>query len=308
MRFKMRRVQPNGGLVGGLGLFAWFAVIALEGPRLGVTAALLAVAPLVVIPLGFAAIRPHETWICFAAPAAVFALVLRASTDEVSRPAVVMASVWFLATFSIAFPAAWVWLRGTANRRFSLEVLLPLAAILELTTAAAWLVAATLRIELLGFSETIVLLTAVHFHFAGFGACVVTVTRMRNAVSINERKWAGRAGVLVLGASPVVAVGHLTIGALELLGGILLTSGVWIVSYLGWREAFRSVGLVRVLLIVGALSPVVSMLFALHYGLTRVSGLQPVAFSTIAWIHGGLNAFGFIIANLIAFDIQKSRR
>jgi hypothetical protein len=42
------------------------------------------------------------------------------------------------------------------------------------------------------------------------------------------------------------------------------------------------------------------MLFAIHYGITRISDLQQIRYSTIALVHGGLNAFGFLAANLAA--------
>ncbi len=307
VKYSVRKFNPDGGLVGGLGLVTWFVVVLLEGPRLGVISSLLALGPLVVVPLGFAAIRPNDTWVCIGIPAAVFAIVLRSGSSEVNRMAVAMASVWLAIVASVFLPAGYVWATRTGGKRFVLDVFLPLAALAELTVAATWLLASTLQIELLGFSATIVLLTSVHFHFAGFGACVVAVTRMRGATTEKEQTWSGRAALLVLFASPVVAIGHLTVGAFELLGGVLLTAGVWIVSFLGWRECRRSTGVVRALLMFGALSPLVSMLFALHYGLTKVTGLQQIPYAKIALIHGGLNAFGFIIANLIAADVKASR-
>jgi YndJ-like protein len=258
-----------------------------------------------LVPLGLSVTRPSDMWVCYGAPAALIAVVLRARTDDRNWVAVGCAVVWMLLTSAAAVRASNQWIFGPQLARLSLQSLLPLAAMIELAVAATWLVAACMQVELLGFSATIVLLTAVHFHFAGFGACMVVVLRLRGAKSSAERRYAGWAGVLVLGASPVVAVGHLTVGALELLGGLLLTAGVWLAAYLSWRESRRTVGIVRVLLIVGALAPVVPMLFALHYGLTRVSDIQQIRFSTIALIHGGLNAFGFLLANLVAASVTQ---
>ncbi len=297
---------PDGGLVGALGIVAWLVLVALQGRQLGVIASLLATGPMIVVPLGLASLRPLAVGMCVAAPAAVAALILHGATDDVSRPAVAMASLWLIATSAVAIPAGIRWLKLSNAKRFSLDAFLPVAALVELAVAAAWMVAVTLRIELLGFSQAIVMLTSVHFHMAGFGACTVAVVRMRAAQSPFEEKWSGRAALLVLGASPTVAIGHLAAGALELTGGILLTAGVWIVAYLGWRESKLHKGPKRVLLIVGALAPVVPMLLALHYGLTRVSDIEQISFRTIGLIHGGLNAFGFLAANLMAALVHPS--
>jgi YndJ-like protein len=291
---------PDGGLVGALGIVASVALIALDGSRLGVISSLLAVGPLIVVPLGLASIRPTAVGMCVASPAAIIAIVLHAQSDNVRPVGVVAAAIWLLAAASVSAPAVIKWLIHPPSNRFALEVLLPLAALVELTVGASWLLAATLQIELLGFSKTIVLLTAVHFHMAGFGACTVAAIRLKGAADDVERTWLKRAAVLVLGASPVVAIGHLTIGALELFGGALLTGGVWTLAYFGWKQSRVSTGIVRVLLSVGALAPFAPMLLALHYGLSRVSDVEQVSYQTIAIVHGGLNAFGFLTSNLMA--------
>jgi YndJ-like protein len=323
--FGMRQ-RLTGGLIGVLGLSVWAITMLGAGSQLGIIRSLLLVGPLMIVPLGLASIQPSAAWKSLFGLAVLPALIISSGSDDRRVAAVALAGAWLLATIAIALPPISSWLAHPIGNRFALNNLLPLAAVAELVVAASWLVAATMQIELLGFSRTIVLLTAVHFHMAGFGACTVAVIRMRNAATDAERRWAGRGALLVLGASPVVAIGHLTAGALELTGGILLTAGVWIIAYLGWRESKRSPlsqsiespddrpfglaplatrSIVRVLLIIGASSPVVPMLFAIHYGITRISDLQQIRYSTIALIHGGLNAFGFLAANLEAEFLRQ---
>jgi hypothetical protein len=341
--FGMRQ-RLTGGLIGVLGLSVWAITMLGAGSQLGIIRSLLLVGPLMIVPLGLASIQPSAAWKSLFGLAVLPALIISSGSDDRRVAAVALAGAWLLATIAIALPPISSWLAHPIGNRFALNNLLPLAAVAELVVAASWLVAATMQIELLGFSRTIVLLTAVHFHMAGFGACTVAVIRMHNAATDAERRWAGRGALLVLGASPVVAIGHLTAGALELMGGILLTAGVWIIAYLGWRESKRSPlsqsievaddrpfglaplatrsiepaddrpfglaplatrSIVRVLLIIGASSPVVPMLFAIHYGITRISDLQQIRYSTIALIHGGLNAFGFLAANLEAEFLRQ---
>ena len=261
---------------------------------------LLMLGPLVVVPLGIGLLRPQALWTMLAAPFAAAAIVVRGFREEANAVATVLASLWLLAVLCAAVPPCWRWIVKPESKRFNLAYLLPLAALTELCVAAAWLVAATMRIELMGFSDSIVLLTAVHFHMAGFGACAVACLRIRSASTPGEQQWAKRAAALVLAASPVVAIGHLTSGALELTGGLLLTFGVWTVAVLGWRDSTRRAGIQRILLRIAALAPVLPMLLALHYGLTRVSDITPLGYNTIALIHGSINALGFLAANLLA--------
>jgi YndJ-like protein len=292
--------------VAGIGLLLWAAIGLGFGGRIGVISVLLLLGPLVVVPLGIGLLRPQALSVCLASPFAAAAVVLRGISDDTNPLAVCLAATWFLAALIAAAPPCWQWIVKPKTKRFEIAYLLPLAALSEFCVAAAWLVAATMRIELLGFSESIVLLTAVHFHMAGFGACTVAWVRIHTASSEVEKRWAGRAAFLVLAASPVVAIGHLTAGLLELSGGLLLTFGVWTISGLGWREAARSTGMQRWLLRLGALAPIVPMLLAVHYGMTRVSDIAPLSYNTIALVHGSLNALGFLAVNLLAQTLSPT--
>jgi YndJ-like protein len=203
----------------------------------------------VVVPLGLGAIRPQALWICIASIPAVASLVLRAHSDSRSLLAVALAACWATATGTVAILVGVQWLVKPVEARFNANYLLQLVALIELFVAAVWLVAACLRIELLGFSQAIVLLTAVHFHFAGFGACSVALVRRRRSTSAGQQRWATTFAVLVLSASPVVAIGRLTVGALELLGGTLLTIGIWGVAAIGWRQSASETGFIRGLMV-----------------------------------------------------------
>ncbi len=294
-----------------IGLIGWIILVSITHSWIGVISALLMLGPLVVVPLGISLIRPEAAWLIYAAPFGAAAVVVRASDSNTRAFAVVFALVWLIATLITAIPAGWAWVTRPTGKRFDLDYFLPLAALAELCVGAAWLVAATMHVELLGFSESIVLLTAVHFHMAGFGACSVAVVRMRASQSTtgqeSERDWCARAALVVLVASPVVAIGHLTIGILELSGGMLLTGGVWTLGFVGWRQAKRVTGAPRILLLVGAFAPIAPMILAVHYGLTRVTDLTPLPYNTIAYIHGSLNALGFLAANLLAANLSKRR-
>jgi YndJ-like protein len=287
------------------GLLAWVFLVMAYGRTLGPISSILMVAPLVVVPLGLGATRPTAMWVCVASVPAAASLVIRAQNDSRNTIAVVLASCWALVTTTLAAQVGLRWLIKPTQPRFAPSYVLHVAALVELCVASIWLVAACLRIELLGFSKPIVLLTAVHFHFAGFGACTVAVIRMKRAQSDAQRLWAARIAVVILGASPLVAIGHLTIGAIELLGGLLLTVGIWSAAAIGWKQASGQTKVIRVLMIMAALAPVIPMLFAIQYGLTRVTDLNQIPFNTIALIHGGLNAFGFLGANLLAENLLQ---
>ncbi len=291
--------------IAAVGFVVWIGLILGFGRTLGPISSLLLLAPLVVVPLGLGATQPRSLWVCAGSLPVVCALIIRASHDSRHAYAVGLAAVWAVLTCVLAIRAVVQWLTRPTQNRFSATYLLQVAALVELATAAVWLVAACLRIELLGFSQSIVLLTAVHFHFAGFGACTVALIRRKRAPSPDQQGWATAFALFVLGASPVVAIGHLTFGALELLGGILLTIGIWGIAALGWKQSRNTYGITRWLMLIGAVAPVVPMLLAIQYGLTRVSDLEQISFNTIALIHGGLNALGFLSANLLAENLSE---
>jgi hypothetical protein len=109
------------------------------------------------------------------------------------------------------------------------------ASHLLLPVGAAWWVAAVGGFRLLGFGEPVVTLTAIHFHFAGFGALAV-VGGAGVLANADAPRWYAASALTTLAAIPLTAVGILTAPWVErasatLLALGLLATGAWLVRH-----------------------------------------------------------------------------
>src|SRR5258708_2753452 len=112
--------------------------------------------------------------------------------------------------------------------------LLPPAALGVLSVAAAWLVAFRSGSDF-GYSPTIAELTAVHFHYAGFAAVMMSalVLKSLGAASVRMRRVAGGAGLLVMFGTPITATGVATgTKVLTVIGPVVLATGILTMSAL----------------------------------------------------------------------------
>lgn len=161
---------------------------------------------------------------------------------------------------------------------------------LFLVIGSLWLTAARFGYPLLGFSEPIVSLTAVHFHYAGFAA-----TRIVGLLGIEERRSAlyPIPVLSVLTATPLVALGITFSPLLELAGSVLLAVGMLVLAWLLLQATSP-------LLKVAGLSLVLSMALACGYAVSEFAGLNWISIPTMVWSHGLLNAGGFATCSLIA--------
>jgi hypothetical protein len=238
--------------------------------------------------------------------AAVGAVVVRASSSEPRNLATALAAVWLGATVNLALGHLQTWVRD--RDRWTLPSMVGMSAIAYLVVGASWLLLATLRSEVLGFSEQIVLLTGVHFHMAGFATVVVAGVRLASSTPAqSEYRWAQRGAVLAIAGPPAVAIGHLTTGGVELVGAIVMASAVLCLSVAAYLHAGRLRGVRRLVLKIAALAPILTMGLALHYALNRVVVVHPVSYNAIARIHGLLNVVVFLGGNLLVGRLERPR-
>jgi hypothetical protein len=168
---------------------------------------------------------------------------------------------------------------------------------MALPIGGAWFVASRLGLEPMGFHEPIVLLTAVHFHYAAYTALVWTGCTARR-LPVSTGRWAAVTGVAV--GTPLLAAGITFAPWLELLGALVLALS------LGWLAvhvvvAIRPPSFVdRLLLRTSAASLLVSMPLAVAYAWGQVA-TPLVSLDTMARLHGTANAFGFGLCGLLAW-------
>lgn len=302
-----------------IGSVAWMLALVWWRPSpfdLGWGVALLLLAPLVLVPLGLrlADVAEQEgvhAWLSSAVvglqlPAAVILLVSFAL--PVGWPAAILALPWFAATTMISLAGlVRVWRRGL----WPPEELCLDAGLIYLAVGAGWAVLARLGARPLDFEGVIVLLTSIHFHYAGFVLPVLTGLAGRALGNTIARVTA----IIVTVGVPSVAVGITTTQLgwgylLESLAAWLMALGGLLSAWLHLKLAARrsESGLGRSLLTIAALSLAASMVLAALYGSRFYA---PIEWLDIPWMrawHGTANAFGFGLAGLSAWTLMNRHR
>lgn len=186
----------------------------------------------------------------------------------------------------------------------SVRAVLHLWPLLHLSLGTVWLVLSRYGARPLGFSSTIVALTAVHFHYAGFIAPTL-ISKLEQQLSSPPRNLRGlvqltRVGVLV--ATPLTAAGITFAPVFGALGASLFGIGLGISSSVTWvvtRSLTDRVGVV--LLRLSASSVLVAMVLAVFYAAGQWLGTRAPTIETMSRTHGLLNALGYSLAGLIGW-------
>ncbi|WP_262179107.1 YndJ family protein [Haloarcula laminariae] len=294
-------------LSAGLGAVVWVAAVAAGA--LGTVPRALALAPLVLVPLGVGMAGhgpfPGPAGRCLRAAVwcqPVGALLLTASLalDVVGPVAAALAAPWLLVTGLLGLAA----LARTAERG---GVALPETAIdaglAYVSVAAVALLLYHLDITFY-FGPTIILLTAVHFHYAGFVLPVVTGLTGRSG-HLDSPLWRSLVGVILAGPA-IIAIGISFSPLIEVVavGGFTVA-----VALFGWFVLLR-IAPTRsrrqaVLLGASAVALPLSMALALGYGVATFSGLAlGLDIATMVALHGSLNAFGFALLGLVGWRLE----
>lgn len=187
------------------------------------------------------------------------------------------------------------------------------AGLVFAAVGAAWLLADRAAIKPLGFSGEIVLLTAIHFHYAGI---VLPILAAKALHQLQRHTLGALIAAGVIAGVPAVAVG-ITLAQLQVASTVeaaaallMAASGVAVGVVhvaLGLRR-HGSVG-VRCGWVIAGGSLVVGMLLAALYGVRGF--LAPWPWLDIPWmraLHGSVNAIGFGLCGTLAWwRFERSR-
>lgn len=176
-----------------------------------------------------------------------------------------------------------------------------LAANLYLPVGGMWAVADQARLSPLGFSGIIVLLTAVHFHYAGFALPWLTGRWLR-------RGFRSRVDNLcsfgVIAGVPLVAVG-ITSSQLSLPPEIeTISATVLALSALGVSRGYlvwstQVTGLTRPLFVLAGAALAGGMSLALLYGWRTQFPIPGITIPSMVALHGTLNSWGFCLPGIL---------
>lgn len=176
---------------------------------------------------------------------------------------------------------------------------------------AAWLVAHRANWTPFGFDPLIVLLTAAHFHHAGFTLPLIAGLNAKAQPGC----WTRFSCVAILIGVPLVAAGitctHFGVLAfVEPFGVSILVLGALSVAISQVRLACQSELLIshRLLHAVSGLSLLAAMFLALGFGLRHLLPWAALTMPQMWLIHGSLNAFGFGLCGLLGWRLMEHRR
>lgn len=251
------------------GVLAWLVLLQFLMPSSlrnnNYIVVILLFAPLVIVPLG---IQYTGTWKLFLKPISAFmfpsalfsALPFCIPQIALLSYAAIPWLIWTLAAASLAFR---YYMQDSDSMPLSL-----LVGFLYLPIGAAWLLANRLGLHPLGFQDSIILLTAVHFHYAGFILPLVTASNFSKATKPLQIAiiWGIMLGVLLV-AFGIIFTHYTGIWWGEsIFGSLMAISGIGLAIYvitlpmrqkIMWQQA--------VLLILGAILLLLGMSFAILY-------------------------------------------
>ncbi|KJK55959.1 YndJ family protein [Saccharothrix sp. ST-888] len=197
-------------------------------------------------------------------------------------------------------------LRLSRTRSLAPAEIATLTALATPSVAGIALVAERSGHRLFGFDLKILALTVPHFHFAGFTAALVAGLVCRTAP---DRLAARAAALSVPVGTLLVLAGYFVDDWAQLLGAVVLTTGMWLVGLLTWRDLRARTGsrdlLTGRLLAVSSAVLLATMLLALWWALGRAAGLPHPTLTWMAATHGLGNALGFALCALLAWRRLK---
>jgi len=290
-------VARLGGLVQGYGLIE---ILLLFGPMVAVPGGL----SMVVGSGGEGSLRGEGLIARLLLPAAFCAMVARwvaprLDSVPIDYLAAGLSLPWLLVTALVAL----LGLRRIFNRGLApIEETAIDVGLLYLPVGGGWLVLSSAGLTPMNFSAEIVLLTAVHFHFAGFSAAViaglagralkggVALNASLRPVALNAYRMA--AAIVIIGP-PLVAVGIMGFPVVEVISGVALSFGMLLLAFLLVLIALSCRELLpKLLLCVAALSLTATMGLSATYAM---GGEELISNHMMASTHGVINVLGFTL-------------
>lgn len=300
-------------------IWAGVAVLARIGVApIGAIELMFLFAPLVIVPLGMEVGRvmgsdtPLTRFARRIQPVAA-ALAVAALWLPPGRPAGALAGLWMIVCLSMTI-AAIIDLSSLAksqpdgSTRSTMQRITVAVAQVDLGVGGAWLVASRLGLRPMGIQEPIGLLTAVHFHYAGFATAMIAAALLQFAAQRQEYRWVRWLVPVVIGMPYVVALGFVISPQLKLGAAVLFSASVACLAVVMRSCAKRlESGTARVLFHVASVSVFAGMVLSTAYAVADFRGSDFLPIPQMARTHGILNAVGFCLPGLLAWLVEFAR-
>jgi hypothetical protein len=182
-------------------------------------------------------------------------------------------------------------------------------SLIYLAVGGAWLFASRLGLNPMGFQEPIVLLTAIHFHYAGFAAPLLARSAARAVQSKSSVSYlfARLVALGVLAGPGVLSLGFILGPRVKLAAALILAASeiglaIAFICALPHIERISA----EVLLTLSAASVGFSMVLAAVWAIGEYP-LQPfVHLAEMEKFHGTANAFGFTLCGLLGWILASA--
>jgi hypothetical protein len=273
---------------------------------------LFLLAPLVIVPLGLElsmrlghSVKDHPPpsyarWIQLPAALGVVASFWLPQ----GAGAVILALPWFSFGCFLGF---WGLMRLVRGGFRNMKLACAIVSFAYLPIGCAWLVASRYGLNPMGFQEPIVLLTAVHFHFAGFAAPLLTAataeTVERATAPIQKIFRIVATGVL---AGPGLLAAGFVIGPrLKLACALLVVlSDIGLAFFFLFAVRELRPRLAQALVTLSSASVLFSMVLAGIWAVGEFPFQPFVHLAEMARFHGTANALGFTLCGLLGWTIS----
>jgi len=176
---------------------------------------------------------------------------------------------------------------------------------MDLVVGGGWLVASRLGMRPLGIQEPIGLLTAVHFHFAGFATAMIAAAMLEFGEGQAGERWLKWIVPFVIGMPYVVAIGFVISASLKMVAAAIFSASVAALAVIlrsfGRRARQREA---RLWLQVSAGAVFAGMVLSSVYAVADFRGSAVLTIPEMARTHGILNAVGFAMTALLGWVIE----
>lgn len=298
-------------VVGGLIWISLFLLQIGDSHETGLIQRIVLLGILVIVPLGLSLVpganseERHEKLYHLALLAQPFGAIAAVASFLLTPgvPAAALASLWFVVTALIA-------LLGLARLskpelRSPAEISIS-AGLIYVPVAGSWLIVSRLGIQLMGYGDTIILLTAVHFHFAAYAAPILAGLAGRELIEKGNPNRAFKLVPLgIIAGTPLVAAGITFSPVMALVGTVMISVSLLILSALvvGWIIPSIPSMPARILLLISSASTLPAMVLACAYAYSIVGQILIIDIPQMAMTHGLINALGFALCGLVAWAL-----
>lgn len=269
---------------------------------------------LVIVPLALSLIASEKTndnkeWLYRSSLLAQPVAALSATVSFLFEPgwwAAILALPWVIVTGLMALLGLTRITQPQLNSppEFSID-----SGLIFIPVAGFWFFVSRLGIQFLGFGDTIILLTAVHFTFAAYAAPIIAGLSGRKLMEQgNDVRLFTFVPFGIAVGTPLVAAGITFSPVIGLVGTLLISVALVLLAVLVIGKIVPKLNrmIATVLLIISALSSGMAMVLACIYAYSIVARKLVFDIPQMAKTHGILNSFGFTLCALLAWSIIQS--